>query len=165
LSSEELILTIFACIPILAFIIGFGMMCYGGKDSLEQQSFKQIKKAKPYADVQNASTYIDKKNFYILFWYILYFVIIIPILVHFFGKITYGPNLPYILLVILTGIPFLAAFIHIFAVTDRQRYRLIASGLSIDKGSEHVIKWMFLVTCITVLLVYYTLKLSNKFIP
>ena len=67
LSEEELILTLFACIPILAFIIGFGMICYGGKDSLEQQSFEQIKKAKPYTDVQKSLASILKKNFYILF--------------------------------------------------------------------------------------------------
>lgn len=41
---ENIILTIFTLIPILALIIGLGMIFYGGKDSLEQQFIELIKK-------------------------------------------------------------------------------------------------------------------------
>ena len=163
--SAEFIMTyIMPYIPLVALVIGLGMFFYGAKNSFDQRFSEQIKEAKPYTDVQISVISVSRKNYRILSLYVLYFIIIIPVLVHFFGKIEYGPNKPYTLFLIIVGIPFLIAFAHVFILIDNQRCRLIASGLSVAETSKHVGKWMLLFLCAMIFVIDIILKLSNKFI-
>jgi len=161
----EIIVTyILPSIPVLALIVGFLIFYFQNKDFYEQKWSEEIVAAKPYTDIQNSTDSISKYNFCVLSTYSLYFIISIPIIVHFFRGIEYGPNIPYISFLIIVGIPFLIAFLHILTKVDHQRNRLIASGLSKKDASIHVFKWIALTPCMMIFVIYIMLKLSNSFI-
>jgi hypothetical protein len=162
-AAEFMMSFVIPYIPLLALIIGFWMFFSGSKEPLEQKFSEQLKGAETYPDIKKSITSISRKNFHVLLWYLLYFIIIIPILVHFFGKIKYGPNIPYTLFLVMVGIPFLISFMHILVVVDNQRCRLIASGLSIKEGSMHVSKWILLTLSIMIFVISVILKLANLF--
>jgi hypothetical protein len=162
MSAVEIIVTyIFPSILVLALIIGFWLFYFQNKDFSEQKWSEEIAATKPYTDIKKSYADIFKENFRILAWYLLFFVLIIPLLVHFFGKIKYGPNMPYISFLIIVGIPFLIAFAHILTNVDHQRNRLIASGLSRDEASTNVSKWMALAPIAMIFVIYIILKLAN----
>lgn len=122
----------------------------------------EITTAEPYTKVNTAKTDIVKENFRTLAWYLLYFVIIIPILVRFLGKIEYGANMPYIALLIIVGIPFLIAFVHVLVKVDHQRNRLLASGFSERQASMHTLKWLVIVPGVMILVIDTTLRFANS---
>ncbi len=107
---------------IIKFFIAFFMTLILGlllgiwiikKINLAHDKFLERKLDEPYIKPSKAATVIAKENYSILAWYSLYFVIVILVLVHFFGRIEYGANVPYITLLISVGIPFLIAFAHV----------------------------------------------------
>ena len=164
MSAAEFIMTfIMPYIPLLALIIGLWIFFIGSKESCEQKWSEELAAAKPYTDEQKSNTSISRENFHILSRYLLYFIIIIPILVHFLGKIKYGPNMPYTSFLVIVGIPFLIAFIHISAKVDHQRNRLMLSGISKENASIHVAKWMALAPGMMIFVIYIILKLANAF--
>lgn len=118
--------------------------------------------AEPYTIPNKANTIIAKENFRTLSWYLLYFIIVTFSLVHFLGKIEYGENLPYIFFLILVGIPFLIAFVHVIARVDDQSNRLLASGFSEGQATAHRMKWLLIVPGLMVLVIDITLQLANS---
>jgi hypothetical protein len=120
------------------------------------------KPAEPYTIPKKANTIIAKKNFRTLSWYLLYFIIITFSLVHFLGKIEYGENLSYIVFLILVGIPFLIAFVHVIARVDDQSNRLLASGFSPGQATAHRMKWLLIVPGLMVLVIDITLQVANS---
>jgi hypothetical protein len=118
--------------------------------------------AEPYTVPKKANTIIAKENFSTLSWYLLYFILVTFSLVHFLGKIEYGENLPYITFLILVGIPFLIAFVHVVAKVDDQSNRLLTSGFSEGQATTHRMKWLLVVPGLMVLVIDITLQVANS---
>lgn len=122
----------------------------------------EVKQAEPYTIPKKAKTVIAKENLCILARYLLYFIVVILLLVHFLGKIEYGTNLPYIAFLILVGIPFLIAFVHVISKVSGQSNRLLASGFSERQATAHRMKWLFIVTGLMILVIDITLQVANS---
>lgn len=120
------------------------------------------KPPEPYAIPKKAQAIIAKENLLTLSWYLLYFIIIILSLVSYLGKIEYGENMPYITFLILVGIPFLIAFVHVIARVDDQGKRLLASGFSKGQATAHRMKWLLIVLGLMVLVIDITLQVANS---
>lgn len=120
------------------------------------------KPAEPYTLPKNAYAIIAKENIRTLAWYLLYFIIVIITLVYFFGKIEYGENLPYIVFLILVGIPFLIAFVHVVSKVEEQSTRLVASGFSAGQATAHRMKWLLIIPGIMVLVIDIALQVANS---
>ena len=120
------------------------------------------KPAEPYAYANKANIIIAKENLCTLSWYLLYFITMTIALVYFFGKIEYGENKPYILFLILIGIPFLIAFVHVISNVEDQSARLLASGFSVGQATAHRMKWLFIVPVLMVFVIDLTLQFANS---
>jgi hypothetical protein len=111
---------------------------------------KYLEGPEPYTDIKEALKSNTKENYVILFLYSLYFVIVILGSVHFFGKIEYGPNRPYLTLLILIGIPFLVAFVHLVSRAGNQSIRFQCSGYTERQAAAYRLKWLFIFTITTI---------------
>ena len=129
---------------------------------IDQTWYPENKPTEPYAIPKKAYTIIAKENFGTLLWYLLYFIIVILALVHFLGRIVHGENLPYIAFLILVGIPFLIAFVHVVAKVLDQSDRLVASGFSEGQATAHRMKWLLIIPGLMVLVIDITLQIANS---
>ncbi len=118
-------------------------------------------KPEPYTDIKKALASIAKENYLVLTLYSFYYVVVIVVLVHFLGKIVYGPNMPYITFLVLVGLPFLIAFTHLLSKVGNQSIRLIDSGFTEKQATSYRLKWMLIITVTMLFVIDLTFHIAN----
>jgi len=122
----------------------------------------EVRQATPFTDISEAKRHALSGTIKIVLWYGSYFIIVVPILVSLFGYIQFGPNAPYLVLLIATGIPWLACFLQSMLAAEKQRLRLQASKLSSKSPSVFVINGIMIVPVILLALIIIVLRISNQ---
>lgn len=92
--------------------------------------------------------------------YLLYFTLATFMLVHTFGRISYGSNLPYLVSLVFIGIPFLICFVHLMSRADGYRIKFNEVAGNTKSSSRFMI---FLIMLIPFVFLKYTLLLFNVF--
>lgn len=77
--------------------------------------------------------------------YLLYFTLATVILVQTFGRINYGPNLPYLISLAAIGIPFLICFVHLMSRAEHFRTKFSEEGGNTRKSSGFIISLILLI--------------------
>jgi hypothetical protein len=133
------------------------------KKDRKKRTEAEIKEAVPYSNIEQAKKQVVSENLRLMLWYGVYYVISIPTIVLFLGEIKYGPNLPYTIFLIVTGIPFLICFMQVILKVEKQRLRLLASGVPSKSLSFYLVNWIVLIPLIfVVILIPLLLKISKK---
>jgi hypothetical protein len=123
---------------------------------------EEIKLAIPFTNISEAKRHALSLSIKIILWYGSYFIIVIPILVFLFGNIQYGPNVPYLVLLIATGIPWLACFIQSMLISEKQRLRMQASELATKSPSVFMINGIMIIPVTLLVLILVVLRISNQ---
>jgi hypothetical protein len=123
---------------------------------------EEIRQATPFTDIVEAKRHALSGSIKMILWYGSYFIIVVPILVSLFGNIHYGPNAPYLVLLLATGIPWLACFVQSMLMAEKQRLRLKASRLFSKPPSVFVINGIMIVPITLLVLIMVVIKISNK---
>lgn len=84
--------------------------------------------------------------------YLLYFTLATLILVHTFGRISYGPNLPYLVSLAFIGIPFLICFVHLMSRAEYYRIKFNEAGGNTKISSRFIMLIPFVFLKYTLLL-------------
>jgi hypothetical protein len=96
-----------------------------------------------------------------LTYYLVYFNSAIFILVILLGRIQHGPNIPYLVFLVVVGIPYIMSFIQFYTLAARYRYRLLLAGQSLDQTSSLVSGLLFSVPIIYFALIWIILSVAN----
>lgn len=127
----------------------------------QKREIEEINKAIPFKDVPEAKQQALSGNVKIILGYGVYFVTVVPILVLMLGKIHYGPNIPYLIFLLATGIPWLACFVQSLMRAENQRLRFKASNLSPRSSSVFSINGIALIPFILLIMITVVLRISN----
>jgi len=95
--------------------------------------------------------------------YLLYFILASIIIVKRFGKITYGPNIGYLVSLVVIGAPFIICFWHIMSKADSCRIGFVNSGGDKDKASRIIILLMILVTFVILKITILSFELMGDY--
>ncbi len=128
----------------------------------KKREIEEIRRAEPFTDGSEANKQAFSGNIKIMFGYGAYFIIVVPILVLLLGKIHYGPNIPYLIFLSATGIPWLACFVQSLMRAENQRLRFKASNLSPRSPSIFSINGIVLVPFILLVMIAVVLRISNQ---
>lgn len=157
-------------IPILALLL---VMFIYRKEALEIQKKREeseIKRAAPYENMpvvegrKCVPTYLIPLERKHIAWYIVYLASATFGLVALFGEITYGPTLRYIVFLTATGIGSLVCYCHALVRAEKQRYRLLASGVTEREASGYFIRWIIVIPIALFVFVTILLRLANSII-
>jgi hypothetical protein len=127
-----------------------------------KRQITEISQAKPFADIAEAKQHATSESRKIIWSYGAYFVIVVPILVYLFGKVQYGPNLPYLVVLAVTGIPWIACFLQSLLLAEKQRLRLQASSISAKPGSVYFVNGIMLAPGVLLALIVIVFRISNQ---
>ncbi len=115
----------------------------------------------PYESIEKAKSALIKENLKQLVGFGIYFLIVIIALNKIFGRIQYGPNLPYLVALTAVGLPFLACFCLIMTRIDKQRPRLLATGISEKETSRLVVRSIIYLPFTLVIIIKLGIRLSD----
>jgi len=150
--------------PVILFlIIPLTITYFVNKKEFKEAQVKRqidgINQAIPFVNPLEAKSQALSGTRWIIFGYGAYFVIVVPTLVSMFGRIHYGPNLPYLVLLLATGIPWLACFVQSVLLSEKQRLRLQASKFS--EPTSVFYNRIMMAPLILLILIMVALKISN----
>jgi hypothetical protein len=128
----------------------------------QKREIEEVNQAVPFTSVPEAKKQALSGIVKIILGYSAYFVIVVPILVLLLGKIHYGPNIPYLIFLSATGIPWLACFVQSLMRAENQRLRLKASNLAPRASSIFTINGIVLVPFILLVMIAVVLRISNQ---
>jgi hypothetical protein len=128
----------------------------------KKREIDETRQAEPLAYVSEAKKQVFSGNIKIMLGYGAYFVSVVPVLVLLLGKIHYGPNVPYMIFLSATGIPWLACFVQSLMRAENQRLRLKATNLSPRSSSIFSIKGIVLVLFVLLVMIAVVLRISNQ---
>jgi hypothetical protein len=128
----------------------------------KKREIEEINQAIPFADVSEAKKQALSGNVKIILGYGAYFVTVVPVLVLLLGKIHYGPNIPYLIFLCATGIPWLVCFIQSLMRAEKQCLRIRASNTSTNPSSLFSINGIVVMPFILIGIITVALRISNQ---
>ena len=128
----------------------------------KKREIEEINQALPFTDVSEAKEQALSGNVKIFLGYGVYFVAVVPVLVLLLGEIHYGPNIPYLIFLSATGIPWLACFVQSLMRAENQRLRFKASNLSPNSSSVFSINGIVLIPFVLIGVIAVVLSISNQ---
>jgi hypothetical protein len=128
----------------------------------EKRAIEEIKQAVPFTDVSDAKRQALSGNVKIMLGYGAYFVTVVPVLVLLLGQIQYGPNIPYLIFLSATGLPWLARFVQSLMRAEKQRLRFKASDFSSNTSSLFSLNGIVLIPLILLGVIAVALRISNQ---
>ena len=163
---NETWVVIIISLPVVFLFAAIVFVIWQNWDEIKGDSIKRIQddinRAVPYESKAEAKNDIIRTIAKPAIMYCTYFLIVIPLLVGINGGITYGPNSPYTVFLIVVGIPFIACFNQLFMKTDNLRNRMIRSSFSDMPDKQSILPWVVAILVFYLFYIKFLFKISNS---